>query len=86
MQIEYMRNRTALRVLTLPEEFYCPQNQNRRPAAKVGSTSSSATLPPQARPMWETSWGKLWCKALHGHGFQAEQLEGLVAAARHGPW
>jgi len=95
MQIEYMRNRTDLRVLTLPEEFYCPQNQQLlRRATKGGSSLDSGThaastasaSPPPPRPVWETSWGKLWCKALHGHTFRAEQLEALVAVARHGPW
>ena len=56
-----------LRVLALPEEYYCPLEQRSKPDRSfmpaVGRSSSATS--------WRTSWrrGVYRCRAVHGHGY-----------------
>ena len=48
------------RVLTLGEEWYCPQVK----------TSNSTAPGAAVAPIWKTSWKRSYaCKAVHGHGY-----------------
>ena len=56
---EWTTNHPGLRVVTLAEEWYCPQR--RRLASRWDNSSE--------RPEWSTGWprARYPCKALHGH-------------------
>ena len=90
--MEYVSVRTSLRVITLPEEYYCPQHAI-KPARGGASTAAAAAASGNetrrvARPEWTNAWGEghLWCKAVHSHSYTKEQIETLTAASRHQAW
>ena len=56
-----------LRLLQLPEEYYCPLRRGRDRTRQLGPPIVGPVLAPRTWPRWSTSWGRYRCKALHGH-------------------
>lgn len=57
----------GLRLMQLPEEYYCPVRRGRTYMHQLGPSLDGPVLAPGTWPRWRTSWGKYRCKALHGH-------------------
>ena len=56
-----------LRLLQLPEEYYCPFRRGRERMRQLGPALDGPVLAPGSWPRWTTSWGRYRCHALHGH-------------------
>ncbi len=77
IRFEWMSGRQSLRLITLPEEYYCPGLQY------VQQNVTHAE--------WRTSWkgtlnverGRYRCKAVHAHGFLPSHLTRLTGGAYH---
>lgn len=59
---EWTQSQTHLRVVALPEEYYCPRDERQRQRQPLSLLAAST---------WRTSWrnGVYRCRSLHGHGF-----------------
>jgi len=77
IRLEWMSGHQSLRILMLPEEYYCPGLQY---------VQENAT-----RAEWHTSWkgtlhverGRYRCKAVHAHGFTPPHLQRLTGGRYH---
>jgi hypothetical protein len=81
---EWTRAQTALRVVTLPEEFYCP-------LVPVETDDDNRS----AKAIWYTAWRKssecragrcqdYRCRSLHGHDYHDHELARLIGVPQLG--